>query len=137
MLRKKQLSKSLIITLGSFLLLSLGCEKQVAKHNIKREALMLRQIRQQWEAEHKTNSLSYLSGSTNYFEFTNEIAVGKMRYHCVLGCRSKTIPPGVLAETQERVFLFINDDRGQVTVSPENHWIKGSTGTHTLPEFGY
>jgi hypothetical protein len=58
-----------------------------------------------------------------YFDLTNTISAGGRAYKCLFGTRREDWPPGILAITEEGVILWIHDEGGKVTTSPEENGI--------------
>jgi hypothetical protein len=66
------------------------------------------------------NMSNYISSENHYFVFTNIYTIQNNAYHCRFAVRSEYFRRrGVLAITDEKLLLWIYDDRESVIVSPE------------------
>jgi hypothetical protein len=85
-------------------------------------ATVLESFREEWIKQNKSPAFDvsrFAKPPGTYCNFTNTISAAGRDYKCLFGARREYWPPGILAITVDGIILWVRDQDGKVTLSPE------------------
>jgi hypothetical protein len=85
-------------------------------------ATFLESFREEWIKQNRSPAFNVSDIGRppgTFFNLTNTVSAGGRQYKCLFGARRDDWPPGVLAITEDGVILWVREQDGKVTLSPE------------------